>query len=676
MHIKFTKKQWFISATVIFILIPLAGFAILFYAFDPNEFKDKITQSVKQAIGRELVIDGKIHLSVFPWIGLKISNISLANPPDFGKEPMIRIQEADIQVKLLSLLYRKPQTKVLILKKPEIILIRDQNGRSNRDDFKSKPQKEESSESMPDILKDLMVAGIKISDGQLVFEDRQKKTLWRFDKVNLETGIIKIGEPVMIKAGVNIDSENPKLSLTASSENILLDIKNSLVKTDDLNLAYLISNISVISLKTAVSLDWKKEFLNLTGLNLSGYGLKIYGDAQTENLFSKPHLSASLGIQEFSPKILMPNIAMNKASAKFRLSLNSESTDFSDILMMIDETELKGKISIKQFKPIHAEFDLTADRFDLNRYLPASKESKQKTEHHNFLKDTEINGNLRVAQFKAYKINASDLRLTVSEKDGRLSVKPLLASIFSGNLNADVSADFREKSMPIGINLRLSGANAGEFIRETSGKTLISNGKTDISLQIAGHTPEFLNTLNGKADISLYNAVLKGYNIPGLIELGGYPFKALLQKVGVYKEEPAETAIRNLNARFDIKNGNAISRELSLKTPNVKMTASGSTHLARKTVDAQLSADFDNIVNIPISVKGTYQKPEIFVNPASVVVNSAANIVGLPLKLGKEVITNPKGVGKKIIEAPINIGESLLKKATDVFGTDKKKKKK
>ncbi len=686
MNSRFTKKQWFVWAAAVSVLIMGSGIAIVFTILDPNLFKDNITQAVHKAVGRELVIGGRIHLSVFPWLGLRVSDISLANPPDFGKDAMVRIQEADIHIRLIPLLSRKIETRILVLKQPEVYLIRDQNGLNNWD-FKRKSDKQESSESSSDILKDLMVAGVKISDGKVVFEDRQKKTAWRFSNVNIESGAVKIGEPIAGKLKFDLDSDSPKLSLALSTEHLTADIGNSLLKADDLNLSYKIAPLLDISLKTALSLDWKSELLNLTHLNLSGFGLNIDGDAQTEHLFSKPDLTASLSIREFSPKQWVANTAdpqaMTRASAKFRLAMNSDATQFSDIMLKLDDTTVQGKIIIRQFKPIHTNFDLSADHLDLNRYLAPSSEKKQraeerkqKLEHHNPLENTQITGNLHIGQFRVNKLSASDIRMTILEKDGKLNLKPLLASLYGGNLNSDVSLDFGEKTLPITISLNASGINTGEIFRDFSGKNLISGGRSDLSLKLSAQSYEFVKTMSGKADLKTANAVLKGYNIPGLIEMTGYPFKALLQKVKAYREEPAETPIQSLIARLDIRSGNAVIRELVLKTPNMTMNGTGSTNIAARTIDTKLSMDFDQIVNLPVSISGTYQKPEFFVNPAGVVFNSALNIVGLPIKLGKEVITNPKEVGKKIIEAPVNLGESIFEKAKGLFGNDNKESKK
>ena len=46
---------------------------------DPNDYREKITDLVKNETGRELLIKGDLSLSFFPWVGLSIGETSLSN---------------------------------------------------------------------------------------------------------------------------------------------------------------------------------------------------------------------------------------------------------------------------------------------------------------------------------------------------------------------------------------------------------------------------------------------------------------------------------------------------------------------------------------------------------------------------------------------------------------------
>ena len=58
-----------------YLLFLLGGFVTLFVLaavalylfFDPNDFREEISTSVKNQTGRDLTIEGDITLDIFPW---------------------------------------------------------------------------------------------------------------------------------------------------------------------------------------------------------------------------------------------------------------------------------------------------------------------------------------------------------------------------------------------------------------------------------------------------------------------------------------------------------------------------------------------------------------------------------------------------------------------------------
>lgn len=617
MTLKFQKKQIIILLSFVAV-VGIAGIAVLFSVLSPNDFRNDITQAVRKAVGRELSIEGNIRVSIFPWMGIKVNRISLANPQNFGKEPMIRIQEADISVRLLSLFHKKPETKVLVLKNPEIHLIRNQDGQNNWDDLRHSGKKAESSDTSDDMLKELAIGGVRISDGKIVIEDKKENRSLHISQLNLETGVLKIGKPGIVKMKFRLDSDKPEIHLNAESDTGFASDSEK-ITLNNTRLSLTLEKLSVALSSEMMSFHLKESRLKTDNMNLTCRGISD----------------------------IVLKTALDAASDAVRLS---------DLMLRADETTLRGKAELTRIKPMKLNFDLSADQIDLDRYLARSspeKEKKHKAKEGTFLRDSEINGLLRISRLKAYNIRGSDLRLTVSEKDGLLRINPMTATMYRGKLAAEISEDFRGKSPETGINLHFSGFNAGEFFQDISDKSQLAGGRGDISLRLTGRNPDFLKTLSGRADMKITDAILKGHNIPGLIEMTGYPFKALLQKLGAYKEEPAQTPIRSLIARFDIHNGKAAAKEVVMKTPDVRISAEGFADLPHKILDAKLSVDVNEIVNVPITIKGTFAKPDIFVNPVGVVGNSAVNI------------------GKKIIEAPVNIGESILKGVDSLFGVSK-----
>ena len=62
-------------------VVAVAAIGLLLF-FDPNDFRDRISASVKNQTGRDLVIQGDLSLSLFPWIAVEVGTVvrNLAMP--------------------------------------------------------------------------------------------------------------------------------------------------------------------------------------------------------------------------------------------------------------------------------------------------------------------------------------------------------------------------------------------------------------------------------------------------------------------------------------------------------------------------------------------------------------------------------------------------------------------
>src|ERR1700743_975828 len=100
------KKALKITGIVvgILVLVVILLAVALPFIFNPNSFKDDIARLVKQRTGRELVIQGDIKLSLFPWLGMQIGPMELSNAQGFGAVPFASINETDVHVAFWPLL--------------------------------------------------------------------------------------------------------------------------------------------------------------------------------------------------------------------------------------------------------------------------------------------------------------------------------------------------------------------------------------------------------------------------------------------------------------------------------------------------------------------------------------------------------------------------------------------
>jgi len=96
--------KWLLVSVLVLVLLLGAGAAALVYLVDWNDFRDTIQNQTKKHTGRDLIIAGDLSPSVFPWLGVSIGDISLANAEGFGDAPFAKMGSADVKVELMPLL--------------------------------------------------------------------------------------------------------------------------------------------------------------------------------------------------------------------------------------------------------------------------------------------------------------------------------------------------------------------------------------------------------------------------------------------------------------------------------------------------------------------------------------------------------------------------------------------
>src|SRR5689334_13343282 len=86
------------------IVLAAVAVAVLVATFDPNDYKPRIVQAVKERTGRDLSI-GNMTLKLFPKLGAQLDKVSLAGRD--GKGEFVGVSSARVYVAVLPLLSRK-----------------------------------------------------------------------------------------------------------------------------------------------------------------------------------------------------------------------------------------------------------------------------------------------------------------------------------------------------------------------------------------------------------------------------------------------------------------------------------------------------------------------------------------------------------------------------------------
>jgi len=167
-----------------FFLYGLAALVVLVIAavligpsfVDWNAHKDRIAAEVRKATGRDLMIDGDVHLAVLPAPTLSADRVRLANVAGGSEPTMAELRELRVRIALLPLLVGRMQVESVSLVEPKILLEILADGRRNWE-FDTEAPKAKGSGSPDESDPEQGMAGqvqldsFTIESGTLIYRD-------------------------------------------------------------------------------------------------------------------------------------------------------------------------------------------------------------------------------------------------------------------------------------------------------------------------------------------------------------------------------------------------------------------------------------------------------------------------------------------------------------------------
>ncbi|CAH9017747.1 AsmA family protein [Candidatus Nitrosacidococcus sp. I8] len=281
-------KILFTTVGILLLLIIIAAIAAPFI-INPNNYKPQIAEQVKKATGRDLSLGGDINLSFFPWLGAKIEDISLSNPPGFSQSPFAKLDDIQVKVKILPLLKKEIEIGTVILDGLDVNLIKNAQGKTNWEDL-SQPKKEEQSTKAStedeDQSKDkkssmaiagITIGGISIQDAHISYRDDQEKKSYDINHFNITSDTLEMGKPANIALNTDFKANDPNMSGHldfGGTVNADLDSQYYQVQNTNVKLTASGSGLPVqqIALQLGANIDafLAKEQITINSLKLTG----------------------------------------------------------------------------------------------------------------------------------------------------------------------------------------------------------------------------------------------------------------------------------------------------------------------------------------------------------------------------------------------------------------------
>ncbi|MGE5505050.1 MAG: AsmA family protein, partial [Actinomycetota bacterium] len=509
------KKIAVVVAVLVAVLV--AAILILPSLVPAEKIRDELVAQVKAATGRDLSIQGKVAVSVFPSLSVQVGNVALSNPPGYTGKDLLRLGALDVKLKLMPLLSGRVEVDSFVLIEPFIALETDRQGRGNwtfDTGAKQPAAKPAEKQAAPAAggggapLSDVRLGDVRISGGKLVYVDGKTGARQEVSDINLTVSLPSLDAPLAAKGGLKWQGKTIDLALDVAKPRALLDgavtEAGVSVSAEPVKLAF---KGQVDAGKGAVGGDVDLGVPSIRGLVLWTTGKPL--DA--------------------------PGTGLGPLSVKGKLAAGAGKVSFTQAAIAVDAIKATGDVAVDGNGSVPAvKGRLDVETLDLNPYLPpegqqaakpAQPAAKGKSDWSDDpidasgLKAVELDFALSVQAIKVRAIQVGKSALKLAIHGGRMTADLTELALYNGSGKGRLGVDGSQPGVGLDAAFTLAGLKAEPFLKDAAGFDRL-DGTAAFDVQVAGRgrsQRQLVSALDGKGKVTFLDGAIKGINLAAMV---------------------------------------------------------------------------------------------------------------------------------------------------------------
>lgn len=597
------KGLFLLVAFVLFVVI--VGFAVFVMTFNPNDYKPRIEQLVKEKTGRTLVINGQMRLTFFPRLGLRLPAVSLSNPAGFSvKRPFARINQLDLDVEFLPLLRHQLIVDHVVLDGLELDLLRRSNGQTNWQDLTGSiarstrkkvpmPGKPSATGMVAGAPFAFSVAGIEIHGAKIVYDDQLVGRQIVIAPLSMNVGHLSPGRSAPMTLNLHVQDSKPALALD-------------------------------MHLTAQLSADLATARYKLSNMSLK--------------LLAKGRVVPQGAIDALIQSTLNVDLSKNGAISlkPFKVTINA--------------THLTGDVAVTDFAHPNINCNLVVDRLDFDKYFPSTIKKAQTSASGTsgasssswsgkplsipFAELRRINavGRLSIDQLIMRKIKLSQVQVDFGAQQGLINASRITANLYGGTFKGTATLDAHRATPSIELKAAINGLMIGDLLKDYMGDNYLS-GKTKAQLDLHSRGDSeraIVNALGGNLSLAVRDGSIQHSDLANQIQ----SIVSKLQELRLGSAgglSGGETQFASLTASGQVKNGVLDNHDLVLNAIRFMANGHGTVNLPKRNIDYTLVFTQANAKGtpIPLLIKGPLRHPGYEVDLKSMAQNILQKRLGL-----------------------------------------------
>ena len=312
--------------------------------YDWNRHKGEIAAKVREATGRDLIIDGDISLSILWTPTLSVTKVRFANIAGGSAPDMASLEALDVRLAFAPFdwLDGKFQVERIDLEQPTIVLERLADGRANWQ-FERPAAGAESSAGTGGGTSDVRLDDIRIANGTLIYRDAKSGSEQKIESLNAELGATSLRGP--FRAGGNLSFQGVPVMFKLNAGALggdapaQIDAEIGLAKTDT-------------TFKFSGTVASAPELTVKGRLDLGTHNLALTLDSLA------PGTSGGLPIAVDKPFQIAGDVGYSGGGGEIQ-----------NLTVALDDTTATGSVKFTPGTPAKAEAKLGLNRLDLDKLL-------------------------------------------------------------------------------------------------------------------------------------------------------------------------------------------------------------------------------------------------------------------------------------------------------------------
>ena len=426
------------------------------------------------------------------------------------------------------------------------------------------------------LLNDIRLGDVAITNGTIIYADRQAGSEERVDNVNLRLSLPDLDAPFNADGGITWHGEAINLTIDITRPRALLNNQatNLVAKVETKHLA-----------------------LSFDGQVTGGASMRIEGKTDLKT----PSVRA-LADWAGSP-IDMDGDVLGPLSVAGIVTVAQPVVAFRDATIAIDAIRANGNLELNTggaVPRIKGNLDVAA--LDTNPYLGGGSEGisaggggggqaqgsddwSDEPIDLSALKSVNADFTLRVESIlvQSIQIGKSALRLTV--EGGLMTADLTEMALYQGQGKAKVVANGARAVPAVALEFDLSGMAAEPLLTDAAGFDRVSGtSRGNMTVRGSGRSQrEIIGNLNGNGAIAFTDGAIKGINLGAMLRNVASAF------LDASAGEVQKTDFAEISGTFTITNGILDNQDLQLLAPLLRVGGAGTVELPPRTVNYRIT---------------------------------------------------------------------------------------